>query len=94
MKPVLSFHTETFTASPLGPAASVPDLLPRAGSGSRTLFFLDEDDEIYEGYGKLATSYPYRQYTCYGRTLKKMEMDTAVLENDFLKAVSAAGSGR
>lgn len=93
MKPVLSFHTETFTASPLGPAASVPDLLPRAGSGSRTLFFLDEDDEIYEGYGKLATSYPYRQYTCYGRTLKKMEMDTAVLENDFLKAVFLPGLG-
>ena len=64
-----------------------------AGSGWRLIlqnkleFYLDEDDELYEGYGRCQTSYPYRQYTCYSRELRETEVKTAVLENDYLKAV-------
>lgn len=93
MKPNLTFQTERFTVSPLGPAASIPHLLPGANAGSKTLFFMDENDELYEGYGKLSVSYPYRQYTAYRRTLEKKEMVTAVLENDYLKAVFLPGLG-
>lgn len=50
-------------------------------------FQLDEDEEIYEGYGRRANAYPYRQYNGYTRELSEREIKTAVLENDFLKAV-------
>lgn len=93
MKPVLSFQTETLAASSLGPAASIPDLLSGKDAGSKTLFFLNEDDEIYQGYGTTPTSYPYRQYTGYRRIAEKKEMVTAVLENDYLKAVFLPGLG-
>lgn len=93
MIPVLSFGTETFTASPLGAAASIPDLNPGAPLQRTVSHFPDENDEIREGYGKLYASYPYRQYTCYRRSLEKKEMAAAVLENDYLKAVFLPGLG-
>lgn len=87
MKPLLTFQTERFVVSDLGPATSVPNLLGEINIQNKTKFYLDEDDEIYEGYGKLRTSYPYRVYNCYNRNLFQKEMKTATLENDFLKAV-------
>lgn len=87
MKPNLIFKTESFKVSECGPASSVPDLIGSANVQNKTNFSLDEDDEIYEGYGKRSTSYPYRQYNCYNRRLAQKDMKTAVLENDYLKAV-------
>lgn len=86
MKPILTFQNELFSVSDLGPENSVPDLIPGENIQNKTNFFLDEDDEIYEGYGKRETAFPYRQYTCYTRTLKEKELPTAILENRFLKA--------
>lgn len=86
MKPGLTFQTETFSASDLGPLTSTPDLIPGLNVQNKTNFYLDEDDEIFEGYGKLLTSFPYRQYDCYNRSLHKKEILTSVLENDFVKA--------
>lgn len=87
MKPILTFQEETFTVSDLGPASSTPDLIPGSNIQNKTHFYLDEYDEIYEGYGKLLTSYPYRQYNCYNRKLQQKNLKTAILENDYLKAV-------
>lgn len=87
MKPSLTFQTQSFRCSELGPENSTPDLISGSNIQNKTNFYLDEEDEIYEGYGKRETSYPYRQYTCYNRKLFQKEMKTAVLENDFLKAV-------
>lgn len=87
MKPSLTFQTQSFRCSELGPENSTPDLISGSNIQNKTNFYLDEEDEIYEGYGKKETSYPYRQYTCYNRKLFQKEMKTAVLENDFLKAV-------
>lgn len=50
-------------------------------------FRLDEEDEIYEGYGRRKNAYPYRQYNSYTRKLKEKEISTAILENQYLKAV-------
>lgn len=86
MKPILTFQNELFSVSDLGPENSVPDLIPGENIQNKTNFFLDEDDEIYEGYGKRETAFPYRQYTCYTRTLKEKQLPTAILENRFLKA--------
>lgn len=87
MKPTLTFQKETFTISDLGTETSTPDLIPSSNVQNKTQFFLDEDDEIFEGYGKLFTSFPYRQYTSYTRNLHDKQLQTAILENDFLKAV-------
>lgn len=87
MKPNLTFKKEIFMVSALGPEASIPDLIGSSNVQNKTSFHLSEYEEIYEGYGKCSTSYPYRQYTCYNRKLMKKEMKTAVLENDFLEAV-------
>ena len=87
MKPALTFQTEVFSVSNLGAENSVPDLIPGENIQNKTNFYLDEDDEIYEGYGKRTTAFPYRQYTCYNRSLHEKEIQTATLENDFLKAV-------
>lgn len=86
MKPILTFQAEIFSVSDLGPLTSTPDLIPGLNVQNKTNFYLEEDDEIFEGYGKLLTSFPYRQYTCYNRSLHKKEIQTSVLENDFLKA--------
>lgn len=87
MKPALSFQSETFFASPLGPAASIPDLLSIVSASAKSFYYDGKDDDIYAGYGKHASSYPYRRYENFSRILEKKEMTTAVLENDFLKAV-------
>lgn len=93
MKPALTFQAETFSVSDLGPLTSTPDLIPGFNVQNKTNFYLEEDDEIFEGYGKLFTSFPYRQYACYNRSLHKKEILTAVLENDFLKATFLPGLG-
>ena len=52
-----------------------------------TKFDLGEHDEIYEGFGRKRSAYPYRQYNSYTRELKEKDIKIAVLENDYLKAV-------
>ncbi len=87
MKPNLTFKTESFKVSDCGPVSSVPDLMGSSNVQNKTNFHLGEDEEIYEGYGKRDTAYPYREYNCYNRKLKDKDMKTAILENDYLKAV-------
>lgn len=87
MRPELRFETKKIKAGGFGESASVPDIAAKAALQNNLEFFLEEDDEIYEGFGKRANSYPYRQLHTYDRTLRDREVQTAVLENDFLKAV-------
>lgn len=87
MRPVLDFKTEKMLMGTLGQEASFPDIMPGLNVQNKTVFELDEKDEIYEGYGKLDNVYPYRPYCCYDRNLQEKEIKTAVLENDFLQAV-------
>lgn len=87
MKPQIRFETKKIMASDLGEQSSVPDLLGEMILQNQLTFVLDEDDEIYEGYGRRENAYPYRQYNSYSGTLSEREIRTAVLENDYLKAV-------
>lgn len=48
---------------------------------------LDEDDELFVGYGKLKNILPYQMQDKYDRCEDDIEFDTAVLENEYLKAV-------
>ena len=85
--PQLRFETKVIRGSDLGGESCVPDLLGESILQNRLTFCLDEDDEIYEGYGRRKNAYPYRQYNQYTRELKEREIKTAVLENKHLKAV-------
>lgn len=89
----LSFSTITLQASDFGPETPMPDLVPLDNLQNKTRFFLDETDEIYEGYGRLGTAYPYRQRSMYTRELKFTEVRCAVLENEFLRAEFLPGYG-
>ena len=87
MKPELKFETIKMKRGKMGPASSVPDLGGTFILQNNLTFHLDETDEIYEGYGTLPTSFPYRQQTIYSRKIEEIDTKTAVLENDYLKAV-------
>lgn len=87
MNPRISIEMRDMQTGQLGEEASVPDLIGGLILQNRLQFQLDEEDEIYEGYGRRANSYPYRQYSCYSRELKRRSVKTAILENDYLKAV-------
>ena len=83
----LRFESMKIRGADLGPQACVPDLIGEHILQNHLEFRLDEDDEIYEGYGRRKNAYPYRQYNSYTRELKEMQVKTVVLENQHLKAV-------
>ena len=87
MRPELRFETKKMRVAGLGEESCLPDLLGEKILQNDLVFRLDEEDEIYEGYGRRRNAYPYRQYNCYTRELKEQEVQTAVLENDSLRAV-------
>lgn len=87
MKPELRFERKKQRVSDLGGQSCLPDLLGEAIIQNDLEFELGEEDEIYEGYGRRKNVYPYRQYNCYTRKLNEREIQTAVLENDYLKVV-------
>ncbi|MBQ8474449.1 MAG: DUF5107 domain-containing protein [Clostridia bacterium] len=45
-----------------------------------------EDDELFVGYGHVASPYPYKMQDMYTRELKDKEMNAVVLENEYLRA--------
>ena len=59
MKPILKFKTEKYRVCSLGNECSVPDLLGTRILQNNLEFHLEENDEIFEGYGTLTSSYPY-----------------------------------
>lgn len=87
MKPELSFKTVKILRSELGNPDSVPDLGSTEIMQNDLVFRLSEEDEIFEGYGRLASAYPYRQQSDYSRKLQEIDTEVAMLENDYLKAV-------
>lgn len=87
MLPILEFKKMKIQSASLGEQSCVPDLLGEVILQNHLKFQLGEEDEIYEGYGRRANAYPYRQYNTYTRQLSEKEIQTAILENDYLKAV-------
>lgn len=87
MKSKITFQNLKLKTGKLGEKSSVPDLVGGLILQNNLKFYLDEEDEIYEGYGRCRNSYPYRQFSSYSRELEEGEVKTVILENDFLKAV-------
>lgn len=89
----LEFTSITLDCAPLGPEAPMPDLTGISNVQNQTRFELDEEDELYEGYGQRANGYPYRIYTEYGRELSPTKVEAAILENEWMRAVFLPGYG-
>lgn len=87
MKPSLTFATMEIPFCTIGNRSPVPDVYGGGVIQNQLEFCLDEDDEIFEGYGRRRNSYPYRQFSFYNRNLSPRLLHTAILENDFIKAV-------
>lgn len=86
MKPVLTFKSQKIRAASLGEPDSVPNLVGSLIIQNELDFDIDEGEELHGGYGRVINSYPYRQISCYDRELKRAEIETAVLENRYLRA--------
>ena len=67
--------------------SSLPPLAAVSNVQNMTSGALDEDDEIYVGYGFLQSIFPYRMQDLYDRTLTPQEYTAAILENEYLRAV-------
>lgn len=86
-KASLRFEEIKLLAADLGQEASIPDLTGEVIQQNKLEFQLDEDDEIYQGYGRVKSAYPYRQRNSYSEELKERIFRAAVLENKNLRAV-------
>ena len=86
MKPQIRFEIKNIRRGRTGTTSSVPDLIGGLILQNELNFNLDEEDEIYEAYGRVANSYPYSQINTYSRELTDVPMKVVVLENDFLRA--------
>ncbi len=71
MKPELRIVDMEMFVSDLGESSSLPDLRGETILQNQLKFQLDEDDEMFEGYGRRKNAYPYRKFDSYTRELKK-----------------------
>ena len=86
MKTTLTFTTMKIRKSKLG-TSDMPDLLGhKIQLQNNVRFHLGEYDEIYEGYGRLSSGFPYRMQNIYTRDTEEVDEKTAILENDYIKA--------
>lgn len=66
--------------------SNLPSISAMINVQHRRKAVLDEDDELYLGYGFMQNVFPYRQQNNYNRELVEKEIDIIVLENNYLKA--------
>ena len=83
MKPTLRFEKKEYLTGDFGTESSLPDLLG-AVQEEKTDHIREASVEV--GFGFKGNSYPYRQQAGYNRELRSTELETAILENDFLLA--------
>lgn len=82
----LKFTTEKFNASDFSKTSSLPPLTVMDNVQNMTASFLEEDDELFVGFGKVNTCFPYKMQNMYSSELTETTFRVAVLENEYLKA--------
>ena len=70
----------------IGEQSSLPGLEGLANMQQNTKAVLDEDDEIFLGYGFRSNVFPYRPQDVYTREQTERCYRSIVLENEFLRA--------
>lgn len=89
----LKFEKIVLPAADLNGENSLPPIAGMLNVQQKTKTILDEDDELFIGYGFVKCPFPYRLQDMYDRKLKDVEFETAVLENKYLKAVFVPALG-
>lgn len=84
---ILEFTKLRIPMAELYGESSLPSIAAMINVQHRTETDLDEDDELYIGYGLINNVFPYPQQDMYGRELSEKEVNAIVLENENLKAV-------
>lgn len=82
----LEFISKKYLAADLNGESSVPAIASMGNVQTLTRSTIDEDDEVFVGYGYIPSIFPYRMQDLYTRELKEKEYLTAVLENRYLRA--------
>lgn len=83
----LSFEKIAIPSADFHGVSTLPPLAAMTNVQNMSSGTLDEDDEVYVGYGFLQSIFPYRMQDLYDRSLTPREYTAAVLENDYLRAV-------
>lgn len=89
----LTFAKLKIPAADLNGESSLPPIAGMINVQQKTKTVLDEDDGLFIGYGFVDSPFPYRMQDMYGRELYDAEIDCAVLENEYLKAVFITSQG-
>lgn len=71
----------------LGEMSSVPSVLKQRNSQQVKKSNLDENDELFIGYGFIDNIFPYANRDLYDANFSKKAFKTIVLENEYLKAI-------
>jgi len=83
----LSFEKFRIPAAKLNGESSLPSISGIMKEQQKAKTILDENDELFVGFGFLQSPFPYRLQDMYARELQETEFDSAVLENEYLRAV-------
>lgn len=76
---------------PIRPASRFPGM--RGAMGFHVATEIDENDELFIGYGTLPNPLPYTMQDCYGGELETLVFDSVILENEHLRAEFLPGVG-
>lgn len=71
----------------IGGESTLPSLYEMSNVQALTRSTLDEDDELFVGYGFLPSIFPYRMQDLYDRAAEAHAYIGVVLENEYLRAV-------
>ncbi|MGL4737098.1 MAG: DUF5107 domain-containing protein [Cellulosilyticaceae bacterium] len=89
----LKLDTMKVKVSPWQQSATVPFLSSLSIMQNHLVRDLDGADPLDVGYGTIGTYYPYTQQNLYSRALSETDVEIAVLENAFLKAIFVPSLG-
>lgn len=82
----LTFLKTIFPAQDMNGESSLPPIAEVTFTTGYSTAQVDEDDDIWGGYGRVPGTFPYRMQDMYTRELHDREFLTPVLENEYLKA--------
>ena len=91
MNTQLRFEKKNFKGANLNGTSTLPCI--RAHPPWNVSFKLDEDDGLLLGYGKIPNYQPYTFQDLYDRAEEPLSWDSAVLENDYLRATFVPQTG-
>ena len=83
----LTIHSVILPSANFNGESTLPSLYEMSNVQNLAESHLDEDDELFVGYGTLPSIFPYRMQDLYDRADTPTEYIGVTLENEYLKAL-------